>query len=425
MPQLSDASVQILDGAVVLFQRKRSSAWQMRYKVGSRWQRATTKERALVRAKEVAQEIYLRARFREQEGLPLVTKRFSAVARLAQHRMQTAAAQGAGLKIYTSYIAAIDNYLTPFFGHHNIDRIDHALIKQFDTWRAGKMGHAPKASTVNSHNSALNRVFDEALERGFITKVQIPTLVKKKKDGERRPDFTLDEYRRLYRYMRSWIRRGRDGKSRQMRALLRDYVLILANTGMRHGTESYGLKWKHISFFEERGRRFLLMTVSGKTGQREIVARHHCVVYLKRIHERSLDICGMSFEDVLAKGVDEYVFRLPDGTQSLNLHQTFERLLKDAGLLLDRRSDVNRTLYSLRHTYATLSLVHSHVHVHLLAKQMGTSTLMIERHYSHLTPRMRAAELAGFNWFDKAVAAKLGTELAPQAQQSTEADNTG
>ena len=31
---------------------------------------------------------------------------------------------------------------------------------------------------------------------------------------------------------------GVRGKSRDMRYLLRDYVLILANTGIRHGTEA-------------------------------------------------------------------------------------------------------------------------------------------------------------------------------------------
>jgi integrase len=37
---------------------------------------------------------------------------------------------------------------------------------------------------------------------------------------------------------------------------LRDYVLILANTGMRHGTEAMNLKWRHIEWFINRkGRR--------------------------------------------------------------------------------------------------------------------------------------------------------------------------
>ncbi len=43
------------------------------------------------------------------------------------------------------------------------------------------------------------------------------------------------------------------------------------------------------------------------------------------------------------------------------------------------------TLYSLRHTYATLELLENKTDIHTLAKQMGNSAAMIERHYSKLT----------------------------------------
>jgi integrase len=236
------------------------------------------------------------------------------------------------------------------------------------------------------------------MEHGYMTKSQIPVLKNKGAKSERRADFTIEEYTQLYRFMRSWVRQGKDGKSRWMRELLREYVLILENTGMRHGTESYGLKWKHISFFEDKGRKFVLMSVNGKTGQRELVARHNVVNYLKRIHSRADDLKHLSFEELIKKGVDKEVFRLQDGSKTQSLAQTFEILLKDADLLVDRRTDQNRTLYSLRHTYATLALVRAGMDIHTLAKQMGTSVAMIEKHYSHLTPRMRAHELAGYDF---------------------------
>lgn len=91
------------------------------------------------------------------------------------------------------------------------------------------------------------------------------------------------------------------------------------------------------------------------------------------------------------------MFRLPNGTITTGLGQTFEILLKDADLLVDRRTEQNRTLYSLRHTYATLALVKARMDIHTLATQMDTSVMMIEKHYSHLTPRMRANAIAGYN----------------------------
>ena len=283
----------------------------------------------------------------------------------------------------------------PYLGNHGIANVDAALLRKFAVWRAEQMKHEPRSSTINTHNAALSRVFDVALELGYINNTQLPVLQNKPRDSDRRPDFTLMEYRQLYRVMRSWVKQGKSGKSRDMRMLLRDYVLILANTGMRHGTESQGLKWKHVSEFVDHQRRYLAMWVDGKTGGRELIARYNCVTYLKRIHARADDLKHLTWDQLLTAGRDEFVFRLPDGTQSKSLHQTFEVLLTDAGLLVDRRTEQNRTLYSLRHTYATMSLIHARVDIHTLAKQMGTSILMIERHYSHLKPRQRAEQLAG------------------------------
>ena len=73
---------------------------------------------------------------------------------------------------------------------------------------------------------------------------------------------------------------------------------------------------------------------------------------------------------------------------------TFRQFLKDLNILKDPRSGKVRTLYSLRHTYATFALsLAKGTDIHLLARQMGTSVLMIERHYSHLIARMRASDL--------------------------------
>ena len=66
--------------------------------------------------------------------------------------------------------------------------------------------------------------------------------------------------------------------------------------------------------------------------------------------------------------------------------------MRDSGLAKSL-SGLNRTLYSLRHTYATLELLDG-TDIHTLAKQMGNSAPMIERHYSKLTATMAAERLA-------------------------------
>lgn len=51
--------------------------------------------------------------------------------------------------------------------------------------------------------------------------------------------------------------------------------------------------------------------------------------------------------------------------------------------------------YSLSHTYATHKLTFDSVPIHTLAIQMGTSVLMIERHYNHLKVVQAIEQLRG------------------------------
>ena len=150
------------------------------------------------------------------------------------------------------------------------------------------------------------------------------------------------------------------------------------------------MRWKHIDVFEENKIKYLAVwVVDGKTGQREVIAKASTITCLKRIHKRCNDINHLTFEELLAKRLDLPVFRLADGTVTKYLCQTFKKFLEDIGLLVDTKTGQERTLYCLRHTYATFQLVNNNVDMHTLAKQMGTSIQMLEKHYSHLTPRLR------------------------------------
>lgn len=385
----------VLDGDVRLVKRKNSRAWQAAFKVDGRWVRVTTKCRQLDDAKKRARELYVEYQVRLKNGLPVLSKRFADVARLVIADMEQQLAAGVGKKSWRDYKIVLEKYFIPYFGDRFVTSIKYEDLQQFAKWRESKMGHAPKASTLNTHNSALNRVFDEAVARGYINRTHVPVLINKGRDSQRRPDFRREEYRKMIRSFPAWLDAGREGKSRDMRYLLRDYVLILANTGIRHGTEAQNLRWKHVHLFDEGGLTFLEMSVSGKTGQRDLICRANTITYLKRIQSRCPDIAGMTFEELIKAQLDEPVFRLPDGTVTKNLRQTFRALMDHTGLLKCPRTGESRTLYSLRHTYATFALLNDGMDVHTLAVQMGTSIQMIERHYSHLTPRLRKEVLTG------------------------------
>ena len=62
---------------------------------------------------------------------------------------------------------------------------------------------------------------------------------------------------------------------------------------------------------------------------------------------------------------------------------------------LDESPQGKRTLYSLRHSFITWELIAQKVTIDVLARQCGTSIEMIERHYSHVIPRMFSQQLSG------------------------------
>lgn len=395
MAQKSADSVHILEGKAILYKREGSPAWQVRYRIGRQKLRNTTNETDLDKAKARAVDIVMNAMFREKNQLPVVNKHFKAVAELAIKRMEEANEAGHGKATYKTYIQALENYHIPYLGKYLITNLDYATLERFSKWREDKLKRRPSASTINSHNSALGRVFDEALMRGYITKSQVPELSNQGVKGERRPSFTEAEYKKIYLFMRKWAPAGRRGHERTMRMLLRDYVLILANTGLRAGTETMNLKWQHISIIEHNGKRYLEMTVRGKTGKRTILVRHRVARYLQRIQERDPKLNKMTFHEVLDKGIDHYVFRVNDNDQSTQLGKIFGRMLKACGLLIDKQTETKRTLYSLRHFYATRTLTRTDITPYQLAEFMGTSVGMIKAHYGHLDLRNIADKFAG------------------------------
>ncbi len=97
-------------------------------------------------------------------------------------------------------------------GNHNVDRIDNAVLTKFEAERIREIGQVPSASVINSHNSALNRLFDEAIERGYMTKFQLPLLRNQGTKTEHRPDFRLEGFSELYKGMRARVREARQRK---------------------------------------------------------------------------------------------------------------------------------------------------------------------------------------------------------------------
>jgi integrase len=390
---VSDTLIHLRDGDVVLYKRENSDKWQARYKLtDSKWHRISTKERNLDFASKMACEAYDRARFLADEDIVITSKKFGAVAKAVAENLQAQLDGGKGKVVFHTYITVINKYLIPFFKNYNINSIDYDALVKFDEWREKEMDKKPRASTITNHNTTLNKVLEYAVDMGYMSKVHIPKLQNDGSKSEPRPAFSKSEYKSLTSFMTAWCKKGHMQRTKDMRELLRDYVLILANTGMRHGTEALGLKWKDIQWITTDGERYLQFTVSGKTGKRTLIARHNTQDYLERLQHRNDEIKKLSFDALIKKRIDDFVFKLRDGTTSKHLNGTFRHLMRDSGL---NKNGGNKTLYSLRHTYAHLAILEENIDVYKLSKQMGTSVKMIEKYYGHITPAHIASKLAG------------------------------
>ena len=420
MPEQKETTHTLIERELIVYRRERSSIWQCRFKVDGVWQRASTKHSDLKKAKARAHELRMEAEIRKRSNLPVITRKFRDVARLAVERLEHEIAIGKGKRSYTDYIRVINDYLIPILGRKAITSIDYQALDELNKKRTAMMGKMPTQSTMLTHNAAFNRVFDEAVIRGFLTEANKPKLEATGKKSERRAAFDINELRALLANFDAWIEAARTAQSKEMRTLLRDYVDVLIDTGARPGEELLNLRWRQIKFVmkptlrhtgaidntDDAHEEIVLpnlnrsaeMVVSGKTGARTIVAMNRTIKALGRIALRNYDIddsIANPFKKLTVPTNKDFVFRTRDKEEPTSWQKMFESYLKDHNLLIDPITGSKRVFYSLRHTYATLALTNDKVPIHTLAKQMGTSVLMIEKHYSHLKVIQAIDQLRG------------------------------
>jgi len=429
MSDKKDTTHVLIDKQLVIFLRPRSAVWQCRYQVDKRWQRESTGEHELDKAKKRAHDLLIEANVRKKLNVAPITRYFKDIAKLAVQRMDDELRADNGKVIYKDYKSVIEKYLVPFFGKYKVDSIDYKVLELFSDWRMKRMQTAPKHSTLLNHNAALNRIFDEAEKRNFLLPISRPKLSSKGKKSERREAFNLDETRALRNNFDAWIIKGR-ADSIAVRALLKNYVITLLDTGARPGKELLCLTWAQVKMeiaptFTETGKKIddgegsiedeiifdlnlavQLEIQEHKTKRRLSVGRAPTARAFDAIAKRNY---GKTLEELLKINCTDAIFRFreylneedeasnkqPKLLTPTSFAKLFETYLKEHNLLIDPITSKKRVLYSLRHTYATLALTRDNVPIHTLAKQMGTSVAMIEKHYSHLDAVKAMHQLRG------------------------------
>ena len=306
-------------------------------------------------------------------------------------------------QVYTELdIRGSEIYLLPYFKDMDVREIDTNEISKYFQNRLTVSKKIPSNSTLKQCVRRLKSILNFCLDRSLIQK--LPSFPKFKNVRNPRPDFNRIDWVKLYKFMRTHLEEVSDNPCYYRdRFYLQQYVLIMGNCGIRIG-EGRELKWTDVSRTKtlEGGTRIVL-NVTGKTGNREVVCNESVKDYLSRLYNFRTEETG--FKPPLS----EHIFCHKNGNPIKSFKRSFNTLLEKSGLLYNSKNQ-KRVLYSLRHTYASMRLQEG-VSIYQLSSNMGTSVEMIENYYGKKrnTTSRSASEITKMNTSKKS--GDLDTQL--------------
>ncbi len=358
----------LLGGRLHVYRRENSSYWQCStYLNGKNW-RASTKEDSLQRAKDFAEDWYLTLKGKHYAGVLSVGKTFKRASEVFLNEYEIITAGERNAKYVAGFALILRVHLLPFFGDKVLSEITPGMVQEYRIHRATsrkdkKTGEPkrPSRSTLHKEIIILRHVLKAGQRHGWIT--YIPDLSPPYKSSGKishRAWFSPDEYKQLYQATRARAKSPPNPRWRKECEQLHDYVLFMANTGLRPD-EAARLQFRDVAIVtdEATGERILEIEVRGKRG----------VGYCK-----SMTGAVMPFVRVRKRKTAQ-----PSDLDELNLKR-------------DRDGNL-RTAYSLRHTYICMRLMEG-ADIYQIAKNCRTSVEMIEKYYaSHIKNTLDAAAI--------------------------------
>ncbi|MEI6486212.1 MAG: site-specific integrase [Sphingomonadales bacterium] len=378
------------DGRVILYKRHnlKNQNWQCRIRVpnATGYKVVSTKTDNQREAERFALDLYEDLYIHVKAGGSVQSKTFKQVFDDWKKHVTTIGHTRRGGS-WQGTIDRVETYAVRFFGAMKIDAIGPTDFADFWAWRKSNFNRKqPSNGTLRRERTSILPVFKFAVTKGYIKAV--PETDPPKSSNDRRPTFTQDEWRQIYTKARAWVKDGESLATWRDRFMTQQYVLILANTGLRVG-ELRGLRWGDLRTVKTEDGTRLIAEVRGKTGLREVVFQSGADEYVKRVYDQRCEELGSS------PPPDGLVFCHKDGSAIQTMKTGFQSLLRYAGVPIERNG-MARTIYSLRHFYATMRLSND-TSPFLLAKQMGTSVEMLEKFYGQTVSSQLAAQISKGN----------------------------
>lgn len=374
------------DGRVVLYKRPglKKPKWQVRIRVpkATGYRIVSSKTSNWDEAKRFAEDLYEQTYMHVLNGGQMRSRTFKQVFEEWEKNLDQLGPNRQG----GSWKASVDRvrtYALPHFGSTKIEKIGSKEFEAFWIWRKSNFSKKqPSNGTLGREKNAIVPLFKYAVSKGYISSVPAMSLPKAK--HTRRPTFTLKEYQTLIRKLRPWVKESEGKANWRDRYVFQQVFLILANSGLRVG-ELRGLCWGDLRTVETEDGPTMMGYAKGKTGAREFVFMPSGPTYIQRLkslRKKELENDPPS---------DGLVVCHRDGKKILSFKRAFKAILEYAKIP-EERDGMARTIYSLRHFYATQRLSHE-TNPFLLAKQMGTSVEMLEKFYGQTVTSDLARQL--------------------------------
>lgn len=383
---------EMLGGKLQIYKRSNSSYWQCATFLNGRHHRISSKLDSLALAKEWGEDWYLTLRGKARNGEIASGPTFKKAALGFLSEFQTLLSGERSARYIETVQERIDRHLIPFFGSKALIDITPGLVQEYRLHRMknGYRGKPPSRSTLHNETVALRQVLKFANRSGLVK--SIPDLSRPYRTSGKvthRAWFSPDEYKRLYEAtrVRTTDLTQHQGQWLWQAQQLHDYVLFVANTGVRPD-EALNLEFRDVQIVREPGSKeaILHLEVRGKRGVGYCKSTHQAVFPFERLKSRSR---------LSAKASSSEGTSLPLPTDKLfpvNPRQSLLRVLKRLGLRKDREGNL-RTAYSLRHSYITFRLMEG-ADIYAIAKNCRTSVEMIEKFYaSHIKNRLDASAI--------------------------------
>jgi integrase len=308
---------------------------------------------------------------------------------------------------HTQHIQRIRNVLLPAFADTPVREISRSSLNDWMRGYRTADGRRVRQNTVGNYNHSFQIVMSFAVERGWIRSDDVPSISKKGFGaGTERPWFTEQEVEALRDHMtNAWVSDQGKQISRENRYLLRAHIAIGSCTGIRPGLEIERIRANQVIFERDRGAPVIRIPIARDQAKysegRDVYVFENDVFDIRGVLTDLLD-----WRTRQESKPDAYLLSRPSDGTIPGFSRLFKQLIEKAGMLFDPETGSERTLYSLRHYFATQALLRGEQD-HIVARWMGTSPQMIDRHYSKVKLRMKAAELTGTR--DKLARARAAT----------------